>query len=56
MTKPTREETMHYCEGTWIMGFVLDCTLAKEHRVNLQQSKVDHDRTQFWLGNSGRTG
>lgn len=54
---PNKDDTyLHYCEGTWVDGFVLDCALVDEHRVKLQQTKDQYDKALFRLGSSGRTG
>ena len=30
------DKLFHYCQGTWIEGFVLDCQV-EDHNVKLQQ-------------------
>ncbi len=46
----TVDTMFHYCEGTWKLGFVLDCKRVEEHKVKLQQTKLELERARFRLG------
>ncbi len=46
----------HYCKGTWVKGFVLDCELAEEHNVRLMQTDSDYKASLIKLGKSGHNG
>ncbi len=40
---------MHYCNGTWIEGKVLDCEQAKDHTVRLVQTEEQRAATVAYL-------
>ncbi len=48
------EKFMHYCEGTWREGFVLDCEHSDEHKVRLMQTDAKYKATVERLEKSGR--
>ena len=48
------EVYMHYCNSTWVLGFVLDCERAEEHNVRLVQTASDHKASVVRLSKTGR--
>ena len=48
------ETYMHYCNGTWVLGFVLDCEQVEEHNVRLMQTASDHKASIVRLSKTGR--
>ncbi len=43
------ENMMHYCEGTWRDGYVLDCVQVEDHTVKLQQTEEQREATKAYL-------
>ncbi len=45
----TEYEYMHYCDGTWRKGYMLDCEQAKDHTIKLVQTEDQRNATKAYL-------